>query len=78
VYIHPALGLRLAQSKIEEARSRAYHASARHAASLDGRVADGAVGTRGNRWSVPMLATVSRSRARRASLGARPPRTTKG
>jgi hypothetical protein len=50
VYIHPELGLRLAQAKIEEARSLAQRESALRAASLDRRVARVAVDTRRDRW----------------------------
>jgi hypothetical protein len=76
--IHPELGLRLAQTKIEEAQSRAQRASALRAASLDRRGSGVRVGTRRDRWAALRLATFSRSRARRRSVRANAPRTTKG
>jgi hypothetical protein len=78
VYIHPALGLRLAQAKIEESRSRAQRASAVRAAWLERRVSGVAAGARQDRWATSMLARVGRSRRRRRSLRANAPRTTKG
>jgi len=51
VYIHPELGLRLAQAKIEEARSRVHGQSAPRAASLERRVSGVTVDTRKDRWA---------------------------
>jgi hypothetical protein len=48
MYIHPELGLRLAQSKIEEARSRARHGSALRSATLDRQASGVAAGRRRN------------------------------
>jgi hypothetical protein len=78
VNLHPELGLRLAQTKIEEARSRAERASALRADSLDERLSGATVGTRRDRWAALGLARVRRSQARDRSLRPRAPRTTKG
>jgi len=78
MHIHPELGLRLAQSKIEEARSRARHASALRDASLDRQAWGVEAGASRNGWAAPTLPTAGRSRARRRSPGAGTPRTTKG
>lgn len=72
MYIHPELGLRLAQAKIEETRSRAQGESALRAASLDRRVSGVTVDTRRPRWGAPMLAAVARSLPRRRRLPANP------
>jgi hypothetical protein len=72
VNIHPELGLRLAQTKIEEARSRSQRASLLRAASTD----QGSSVTetkRRDRWAALLLATVSRSRVPRRSLRAKHP-----
>lgn len=72
MYIHPELGLRLAQAKIEEARSRVHGQSAPRAASLERRVSGVTVDTRKDRWAAPRLATVSRSWPRRRRLRENP------
>lgn len=61
MYTHPEEGLRLAQAKIEEARSRAQAEAAGRAAAPDREVAGVTVDTRRDRWA----ATVSRSWRRR-------------
>jgi hypothetical protein len=66
--MHPELGLRLAQAKIEEARSRARRESAPRAASPERRVSGVTVGKRKGRWAASMLATLSRSWPRRRRL----------
>jgi hypothetical protein len=78
MYTHPELGLRLAQGKIDEARSWARRASALRSARLDGQALGVAAGGRRNAWPAPVPASLGRSRARRRSLGARAPWTTKG
>jgi hypothetical protein len=70
MYTHPELGLRLAQVKIEEARSRAQLASAVRAASAARRVSAVTAGTRRDRTVALVLAAVGRSRVRRRSLPA--------
>jgi hypothetical protein len=75
VYTNPELGLRLAQGKIEEARSRARRASTGRAAGRDPRVT--AEGDR-NKWTAPMRATATQARAKSRSLRSIAPRTTKG
>ncbi len=78
MYTNPELGLRLAQTKIEEAQSRARRATAARAASVHRRASGVTVGTRRYRWAARALATVSRSRTLPSSPRANAPRTTKG
>jgi hypothetical protein len=66
MYTHPELGLRLAQTKIEEARSRAQRASALRTASVDRRVWAVTASTRRDRWAGRALASVIGSRAWRS------------
>jgi hypothetical protein len=72
MYIHPELGLRLAERKIEEAQCWSRHATALRAATLNRQASGVSGGTRRHRWAALMLATVSRSRVRRRSLDASP------
>jgi hypothetical protein len=78
VYTHPELGLRLAQGKIEEARAWARQVTAFRAASPEQRVPQVIVRIRRKRRAARMLPVFGRSRARRRSLRASAPRTTKG
>jgi hypothetical protein len=67
MHIQPELGRRLAQAKLEEARSRAQRGLALRAASPNGRTPAPTAGTPGFEWAAPMLATVSRWRGPRTS-----------
>ena len=78
MYTHPDLGLRLAQGKIEEARSWARRASALRGATRDQRVPQVVVLIRRKSRAAPTLPAFGRLRARRRSLRATSPRTTKG
>jgi hypothetical protein len=62
MYIHPDLGLRLAQGKIEEALSRVQRAPALRDAFVDRRTSAVTGGTCRDRAAAPMLATISRWR----------------
>jgi hypothetical protein len=75
MYNHPELGRRLAQAKLEEARSRMQRAAALRAAALDRQAPTLSAGTRRDRWPLLMLATASRRRARGRSLRANSPWT---
>jgi hypothetical protein len=68
--MHPELNLQLAQTKIEEARSEAQHASAVRAASLDRQGSDVSGGTRRKRWTA-LFATVT-ARAQQSDQDATP------
>jgi hypothetical protein len=78
MYIHPELGRRLAEAKIEEARSQTQRAWALRARSTDRRTPGVTPGTRRDGRAAPTLATVGRWRARRRSPRASAPRTTSG
>lgn len=75
MYNHPELERRLAQAKIEEARSRTQRAQALRAASLDQGAPAVNEGTHNDRWAAPMPATASWWRTRRSSLRANAPWT---
>jgi hypothetical protein len=68
----------LAQIKIEEAQSRAQRASMLRAASRHRPLSGVTAGALRNRRAALILAAFGRSRARRRSLHANGPRTTKG
>lgn len=78
MHIHPELGLRMAQIKIEDARARAERAAALRAASAGRRGSGATASTRQARWAERALAAVRSPQARPSSLRAKAPRTTKG
>jgi hypothetical protein len=78
MYIHPELGWRLAEAKIEEARARTQRARALRVRSMDRRTPGVIPGTRRDRRAAPTLAKGGTWRARRRSLRAGATPTTNG